>query len=299
MKKLNIGILIFSKPPKSGIHANSDRLVEAAEQLGHNPIRIYEPLCSITSDGELLHENEPLPDIDVFVSRPNFIEEPSLHTYILDSLLEKGYRVVNGGRGFLIAKNKIEQHILFRKLGLATPDWGIASNPDQALEIASKIGFPVVLKVSFGTHGKGVFFCKDPESFSPLAEYLALRDKNPLIVERYVGEADRKDVRVLIINGEVVAAMERQAPVGDIRANTTTGGTGHITELSREEVYLALKATEAANLEIAGVDIIRSKEGPQILEINANPGFVELERVTQVDVAKAIIEYTVSQAKTS
>ena len=89
--------------------------------------------------------------------------------------------------------------------------------------------------------------------------------------------------------------MERTAPEGDIRANTSTGGVGNKVELSRHEIDLALKTAKAFELEIAGVDLIRSNRGSLVLEVNANPGFKELEKVTGVDVAEAIIEYAVGQ----
>ena len=128
-------------------------------------------------------------------------------------------------------------------------------------------------------------------SCRPIAEYLALRDGNPVIVQEFIKEAKTSDLRVFIVGGEVVAAMQRQAPSGDVRANTSNGGTGISVELTKTERELALSVTRLFELEVAGVDLIRSDRGPLVLEVNANPGFKELERVTGVDVADAIISY--------
>ena len=289
-----IGILIFKKPTPAVLEIY-DRFLEASAELGHNIVLLIEPLISRSSDGTILHDGEKLPAMDVIISRANFIEEPSLRTYAIDLLMGAGFTVVNKGPGVGICKNKIAQHVLFDQQKIACPTWGIARDPKQALEVACSIGFPVVLKVAFGTHGKGVFYANDHETFSPIAEYLAIRDGNPVIVEEFIEEADRKDLRIFLIDGLVVAAMERQAAVGDIRANTSTGGTGHVTKLSKAEIHLAEDAAAAVNLDFVGVDMIRSKKGPLVLEINSNPGFKEIERVTEVDIAKLILEHAVSK----
>jgi ribosomal protein S6--L-glutamate ligase len=292
MRFMTIAILIFDKS-RTAVNSQQDRFTESAKRLCHDVVLLQEPLLSRTKDGAILHDGNPLPALDVIITRPNFIEEPSLRTYAIDLLVDAGYKVINQGAGVGICKNKIAQHILFEQEGIACPKWGLARDPKQALEIACSIGFSVIMKVAFGTHGKGVFFAGDHETFSPIAEYLAIRDGNPVIVECFVEEAERKDLRILIVGGEIIAAMERQAAVGDVRANTSTGGTGYPVKLTDDEVDLAKRAAAAVNLDIVGVDMIRSKRGPLVLEVNANPGFTELERVTGVDVAGRIVRYAV------
>jgi ribosomal protein S6--L-glutamate ligase len=291
---MQIGVLIFSEP-RMEKHTGADRLEEAATQRGHKLVRIYEPYLSFV-DGNILHQGEPLPKLDVIISRPNFIEEPSLRTYAVQKLVNAGHRVINSAPSFTWAKNKLTQHVEFEKHDLPCPRWGIARKPNQALEIASQINFPIILKTAFGTLGKGVFLAKDAETFQPIAEYLAIRDGNPLVIEEFIEEAEGNDLRAFILNGDVIGAMERRSPQGDIRANTSNGGTGYKVDLTPKEKELAIKTANIFNLEIAGVDIIRSKRGPLLLEINSNPGFKELERVTEKDIAGTIIEYAVSQA---
>ncbi|MDG1950609.1 MAG: RimK family alpha-L-glutamate ligase [bacterium] len=290
---MNIGVLIFSNP-RNESSSSAERLEEAATQRGHQLTRIYEPALSFI-DGKILHNNEPLPKLDVIISRPNFIEEPSLRTYAVQKLVNAGYRVINSAPSFTWAKNKLTQHVEFEKHNLPCPRWGIARKPNQALEIASQICFPVIIKTAFGTFGKGVFLARDAETFQPIAEYLAIRDGNPLIIEEFIEEAEGRDLRAFVLNGDVIGAMERHSPQGDVRANTSSGGTGYRVDLTPKEKELAIKTTNIFNLEIAGVDIIRSKRGPLLLEINSNPGFKELERVTEKDIAGAIIDYSLSQ----
>lgn len=290
---MTIGILIFSEPRDEG-PTGADRFVEAGEAIGHTVVKFYEPHLSFL-DGAIFHDGQPLPALDVIISRPNFVEEPSLRTYAVQMLKRAGHRVINGQPGYTWAKNKLTQHVLFEQHDLPCPRWGIARRPEDAVTIAKTIGLPVIVKVAFGTLGKGVFLAKDEESLWPIADYLGVRDGNPMIIEEFITEAKSSDLRAFVIGGEVVGAMQRTAADGDTRANTSNGGTGAIVELTQEERALAIRAAEVFDLEIAGVDIIRSKRGPLLLEVNGNPGFRELERVTGLDIARKIIEYTVRQ----
>jgi len=286
---MHIAILIFSEPSLE-CYAGVERLEQAAILRGHTVVRLYEPFFSI-GDDFILYNSEPLPHIDVMIARPNFIEEPSLHTYVMSALLATGYRIINGLPTFSLSKNKLQQTRLFQMNNIPHPKSILTHKPEETLRAAKALGFPVILKVAFGALGKGVFYIADELSCRPIAEYLAIRDRNPVIVQEYIKEADRKDIRAFVVGGEVIAAMERCAPQGDVRANTTNGGTGRAIELTKTEHKLALRVASLCELEIAGVDIIRSAHGPLVLEVNANPGFKELERATGVDVAEAIVRY--------
>ena len=316
---MTIGILIFSEP-RDEVYTGVDRLVSAGQAAGHTVVKLYEPhlsfLCHPVFDSEvaqtrgeraeraegsphvatILHEGQPLPKLDIIISRPNFVEEPSLRTYAVQMLERAGYRVINGRPGYTWAKNKLTQHVLFAQHDLPCPRWGIARRPEDTVAIAKTIGFPVIVKVAFGTHGKGVFLAKDEESLWPIVDYLGIRDGNPMIVEEFIAEARSSDLRAFVIGGEVVGAMQRTAAVGDTRANTSSGGTGSPIELTQAEQALAIRAAKVFDLEIAGVDLIRSKQGPLLLEVNENPGFRELEKVTSIDIAHKIIDYAVGQS---
>lgn len=291
---MRIGILIFSGP-KHDEYTQAERFEEAGRDLGIEVVRIHEPLTAIRHDGErMMFFADGGVDIvslglDAVICRPNFVEEPSLHQFTIQALQNLGLRVINGS--IRAPKNKLDQRLQLAALNIPMPRWAIAHRPEQAVAAAEEIGYPVIVKMAFGTHGKGVFFAPTSETLLPIIDYLAVRDKNPVIVEEFVQAADRKDVRVFVLGGRVLAAMERVAKAGDVRANASIGGTGRPVTLSPEEERMAIAATEAFQLEISGVDILRSSHGPLVIEVNANPGFKELENVTGVNVAKAIIEY--------
>ncbi len=285
---MRIGILIFSHP-EADSHAQADRFEQAGRELGVEIIRIHEPLLTITKNGP------DQKDFDVIICRPNFIEEPSLHQFTIQAFINSGVRVINGN--ILTAKNKLDQHIRLAEAGIAMPRWTIAHQPNDLLCAATTIGFPIICKVAFGTHGVGVFYAPSIETFLPIVDYLSVRDGNPVIVEEFiVTGSPPRDLRILVLNGKVLAAMERVAKPSDVRANASIGGTGRPVTLTDQEIDIAIRTAQAFALDIAGVDILRSSRGPLVIEVNANPGFKELERVTGIDIAKKILESVIGNS---
>lgn len=286
---MKLGILTFSTPKQDSSTAVT-RLSEAAKKRGHEVVLLYEPYLTIGHDQalEILYQGNPLPALDAVIVRANFVEEPSLHTVTLEALSRAGIRLMNGVPLVSISKNKLAQRLVLEKAGVAMPRWSIARTQKYALLEAQKIGFPLVIKVAFGTHGKGVFYAEDEKTLRPILDYLLIRDKNPVIIEEFVKEARGVDIRAFVVGDTVVAAMELAAPDSDIRSNVVES-VGAVAKLSVDEIDAAVRATKAMGLDMAGVDMMRSARGPLVLEVNANPGFEELEKVTGVDVADAII----------
>jgi ribosomal protein S6--L-glutamate ligase len=293
---MKIGVLIFSRPEED-VASGIERLEEAGRSRGHEVVRLYETTVSVMNvEGriEVRLNEQPLGTFDAIITRPNFIEEPSLHTPLIEALEHSGYRILNRAEPVALAKNKLVQRIRFQKAGILMPAWTIVHTVKEARRAASLFNFPMMVKVPFGTWGAGVFYAENLETLQPIMHYLQVRDGNPAILEEFIAEANRKDVRVFVVGGKIVAAMERSARAGDVRSNTSIGGSGSPITLTDEEQRLALAATKTCGLDIAGVDILRSSRGPLVIEINANPGFAELERVSGVDVAGQIIEFAVS-----
>jgi ribosomal protein S6--L-glutamate ligase len=115
--------------------------------------------------------------------------------------------------------------------------------------------------------------------------------KEKVMVQRFIAEAKGADVRVFIVDGQIVGIMKRQAAEGEFRSNLHRGGTARIIDLSDEEKKIALKAAEVMGLKVAGVDMLQTKNGPLILEVNASPGLEGIETTTGVDIAGKIIKY--------
>jgi len=159
---------------------------------------------------------------------------------------------------------------------------------EKAIEYVG--GTPLILKVLEGTQGIGVMLAENDITAISIIE--TLNDvSTPFIVQEYIKESKGCDIRVLVINNEIIGAMKRQGKEGEFRSNLHRGGTSEIINLTPEEKNTALKAVNALGLKIAGVDMLQSKRGPLVLEVNSSPGLEGIETTTRKDIAKAIIRY--------
>ena len=117
------------------------------------------------------------------------------------------------------------------------------------------------------------------------------------LLQQYVKYSKGNDIRIFVVNGEIVGSMMRSAKKGEFRSNIELGGVGKAVEITEEEANVALRSVQALDLHYGGVDVMRSKTGPLVLEVNSNPGFKELEEVSGVNIAKNIVEYAVELAE--
>lgn len=152
------------------------------------------------------------------------------------------------------------------------------------------------MKLIEGTQGKGVVLGETRKAAESLIE--AFRGLNAhFLVQEFIKEAGGADIRCLIINGKVVAAMKRQAREGEFRSNLHRGGSASLTRLSPEERETAVKAAKVMGLNVAGVDLLRSERGPLVMEVNSSPGLEGIENATGKDVAAMIIQHIERNAK--
>ena len=117
------------------------------------------------------------------------------------------------------------------------------------------------------------------------------RGGQPVLVQEFIAEAKGQDLRVIVINGRCIAAMQRSAPPDDFRANLHQGGTAVSISLADQIQKLAQKASHVHGLHVAGVDMLQSDRGPLLLEINSSPGLQGIETVTGVNVSNEIVAY--------
>jgi ribosomal protein S6--L-glutamate ligase len=112
-----------------------------------------------------------------------------------------------------------------------------------------------------------------------------------ILLQQFVEEARGRDLRALVVGGEVVASMSREAVEGEFRSNLHRGGSARPLELDESYRATAVKAARVLGLNVAGVDMLESSEGPKVLEVNSSPGLEGVERATGVDVATAIVQW--------
>ncbi|KZZ13150.1 alpha-L-glutamate ligase, partial [Oleiphilus sp. HI0080] len=155
-------------------------------------------------------------------------------------------------------------------------------------------GAPVIIKLIEGTQGIGVLLAETVNMAESIIELLQSQKQNVLI-QKFVAESKGKDIRAIVVGDRVVAAMRRVAQGQEFRSNVHRGGIAEAVELSQDYIDTAVRATQIMGLTVAGVDMLESASGPQIMEVNSSPGLEGIETCTGLDVAGAIIDYIAAQ----
>ena len=261
------------------------RLVEAARQRGHT-VRVLDPLrcyMRIASSGFQLHyKGRSLAGYDAVIPRIG-ASITRYGTAVLRQFELMGTYSPNPSDAILRARDKLRAHQLLAAQGIDLPVTVFGDNPD-------------VIKLNEGAQGAGVMLTEKPSASRSVVE--ALRGLYAsFVVQEFIGEADGADLRCFVVGDEVVASMRRQAPEGDFRSNLHRGGTALHVAATEEERAVAIRAARVLGLGVAGVDLIRAKRGPLVLEVNSTPGLEGIEAVCGVDVAGRIVEHLAMHAE--
>jgi ribosomal protein S6--L-glutamate ligase len=189
------------------------------------------------------------------------------------------------------SRDKLRSLQILARKGLGLPVTAYAHDPRQTDEVIEMVGgAPVVIKLLEGTQGIGVVLGETAKSARSVIE--AFRGANVnILVQEFIKEANACDIRAIVIGNKVVAAIQRQGAAGDFRSNLHRGGTASAVTITREERATAVSAARAMGLNVAGVDMLRSNNGPVIMEVNSSPGLEGAERTTNKDIATKIIEF--------
>ena len=198
---------------------------------------------------------------------------------------------VVGSQALVSARDKLTCMQLLAAHGLPVPSTGMSKSDHFSSMIYDRISSGrAVIKLLESTQGLGVILSETPKQGQTIIEGFHRVEKDVLIQE-YIEDANGSDVRVFVVDGEIVGAMIRQAQKGEFRSNLHRGAKSIITELTEEESSIALRACDILGLAVAGVDILRSASGPLILEVNASPGLEGIETTTKMDIAGKVIQY--------
>jgi ribosomal protein S6--L-glutamate ligase len=200
-----------------------------------------------------------------------------------------GVMTLNTAEAILKSRDKLHSLQLLLSKGLDIPTTGFAHSPSDTSDLIEMVGgAPLVVKLLEGTQGRGVVLGETRKAAESTINAFKSLNAN-LLVQEFIKEAQGKDLRCFVIDGKVVASMERRASEGEFRANLHQGGSARVVKITADERTLAVRATKALGLKIAGVDIIRSSKGPLLLEVNSSPGLEGIEDATGKDVAGAMI----------
>jgi ribosomal protein S6--L-glutamate ligase len=157
-------------------------------------------------------------------------------------------------------------------------------------------GTPVIIKLLQGTQGVGVMIAESPEGVESTIDTLWGLGQN-IILQEFIAESRGRDIRALVVGGELVTAMRRTAKDGEFRSNLHRGGAGRRIDLPPEFARAALTSAAVLGLDVAGVDMLESEDGPRVIEVNSSPGLRGIEQATGIDVAQRIIAHAEGLAK--
>jgi ribosomal protein S6--L-glutamate ligase len=200
-----------------------------------------------------------------------------------------GVYTLNSASAISQSRDKLYSLQLLIHSGLQIPTTGFANSPIDTSDLIKMVGgAPLIVKLLEGTQGKGVVLTETKKAAESVIDAFKSLRAN-ILVQEFIKEAGGKDIRCFVIDGKVVAAIQRTAAPGEFRANIHMGGTAQIVKTTVEERKIAIKAAKTMNLKVAGVDIIRSSKGPLLLEINSSPGLEGIEGATNKDIAGLMI----------
>jgi len=268
------------------------RIIEAGEERGHEMMFLNIKQCymKLDADNPEVHYRggRILNDLDAVIPRikPSVTFYGCALTRHFESL---GVHALNTSAAITQSRDKLYSLQLLQNKGLDIPITGFANSPIDTNDLIEMVGgAPLIVKLLEGAQGRGVVLAETKKAAeSVINAFKSLRAN--LLVQEFIKEAQGKDLRCFVIDGKVVASIQREAAPGEFRANIHQGGSASVVKVSPEEKKLAIKAANTMGLKVAGVDIIRSSKGPLLLEINSSPGLEGIENATGKDIAGAMI----------
>lgn len=291
---MRIGILTFNKSRKA-LGVGTLSIAKEAKKRGHAVTFLYSNNVGLVfgNGKRLTYEGKVITaqDFDVILVRPGFTGDPSIHASMIKQFQLAGFYVLNGYISVFRAKNKIRTMQMLDHFNIPVPKTIVVAEPALIAEAANEFTYPVIIKTIFGTHGTGVFIAESIRSLAPIVDYLTKKERGPVKLQEYIAEANGKDLRAFVCGKKIIAAMEREAKDGEFRANFHKGGSVGAVVLTKEEERLAIKATQILGLDIAGVDILRTKSGPKVIEVNSNPGLEGISKASGIDVAGKLVSF--------
>jgi ribosomal protein S6--L-glutamate ligase len=285
---LRIGLLA-SNPE---LYSNK-RIMEAGEMRGHEMqfLNIKECYMKLDATKPEIHYRggKILNQFDAIIPRIR----PSITFY--GCALTRQFEALkvyclNSSMAITQSRDKLYSLQLLLNHGLEIPTTGFANSPLDTDDLIKMVGgSPLIVKLLEGTQGKGVVLAETKKAAESVINAFKSLNAN-ILVQEFIKEANGKDIRCFVIDGKVVAAIQREALPGEFRANIHLGGTASIIKVTAEEKRIAIKAAKAMDLKVAGVDIIRSSKGPLLLEVNSSPGLEGIEGATNKDIAGEMIK---------
>lgn len=296
LASMNIGILSYRSLERKASEEEY-RIKRAITQLGHKAKIFRAQKFQMVFDKKspsLLYDGKPLGKCDLMMTRPSVLHNVDLHISLIDQMELLGIPLFNTYDAILKSKNKIKTMQILDHFGIPIPNTVVVQRKEDLLKASKSVGgFPLIVKQPFGSFGNGVCIV---ESMRALKSFLRW-DEPMYLLQQFVKYSKGKDIRIFVVNGKVEGAMMRSAQKGEFRSNIELGGKGAPVEITEEEASIAIRSVQALNLHYGGVDVMRGKSGPVVLEVNSNPGFKSLEESTGAKIALALAEFAIQVAE--
>lgn len=289
---LSLGIL--SRAPRS---YSTIRLVDAAKSRGHSAkvldtLRFAIDLSAKSPD--MQYRGKPVPEFDAVVPRIG-ASITFFGLAVVRQFEQMDVYTPNTSNAIANSRDKLRSNQLLARHDVGLPATAFVRNRADILPAIERVGgAPVVIKLLEGTQGIGVILAPDVKVAEAVIETLQSTSHN-VLVQRFIAESKGRDVRAFVIGDQVVASMRRVAQGDEFRSNVHRGGAAEAIELPEEYRRVAVQAAQIMGLRVAGVDMLESDDGPLVMEVNSSPGLEGIEGATGLDIAGAIIDYTVSQ----
>lgn len=291
-----MNIAILSRNP--GLY--STQSLAKAARLRHHYARIIDYVnCDlIIEDGKLSisYHDQVLKDIDAIIPRIG-ATWTDYGAAVIRQFEKLNVFTTLSSDALIKARNKLSCSQILASNGMRLPKTIVSNNNYIYESLLDQIpGERVVIKLINGTHGIGVVLSESKQQAESILDAFN-RAKQKSMMQEFIAESKGSDIRIFVVNNEIVGAMKRQAMPGEFRSNLHRGGTSSLIDITNEEKETALKASSSLGLTVAGVDMLRSDRGPLILEVNASPGLEGIETTTNTDIAGRIINFVEQNAK--
>lgn len=252
-----------------------------------NP-RHFELIVDGSEDWSAVYQGRRLAKPDLIIPRTGS-ESTYFTLAVLRHFERQGVAMVNNSNAVEAVADKLQTLQILSGAGIPIPKTILGKFPVDVNVIERELGFPVVVKTLRGTRGNGVVLCANREQFNDLANLLdGAQSGSDFIFQKYIEASHGRDVRVLVINGRAVAAMERRSTDGSFKSNISLGGVGTAFEPTDAMAELAVRVAKVLGLDVAGVDILLDRDGYRICEANSSPGFQGLEKACGISVPTEI-----------
>ncbi len=273
------------------------RLKEAAIAAGHQTrvvdyLRCYMNIT--TAKPQVLYQGAPL-EVDAVIPRIG-ASQTFYGTAVVRQFEMMNVFPLNESQAIARSRDKLRCAQLLSRKGIGLPVTGFAHSTKDVQGVIDTVGgAPLVVKLLEGTQGIGVVLCETEKAAESVIEAFRGLDAN-ILVQQFVKEAGGEDVRAFVVGDKVVAAMLRKGAPGEFRSNLHRGGSAAAIKLTPAERKTAVSAAKAMGLRVCGVDLLRSNNGPVVMEVNSSPGLEGIETSTGIDVAGAVIKYIETNA---